>query len=145
MTDVLESDPRNAGIEMHAHYGNYIWPSVLVLDLVAVTEESTPADVFRVFLQYASRLKDEEFEVIRLGFRGETKFLLQGEYFQDLGSEYGVQNPVYTMRTFPENVYTENWEPAFPTWTGGLLGVAGKQMEDFSEFHRQWYIEDIAF
>ena len=143
LADVLESDPRNSGIDIRAHYGNYVFPATLVLDLVAVGGESAPADVFRVLLQYASRLQEDEFEAVHLSFQGETKFLLKGAYFRELGLEYGTQNPVYTMRTFPENVYTENWEQAFPTWSGGLLGVMGKQMEDFSEFHRQWYIEHM--
>ncbi len=144
LADVIESDPRNTGIEMRAHYGHYVLPSILIVDLRAVRAESAPVDVFRVLLQFASRLQETEFAVVNLSFQGRTKFLLKGEYFRQLGSEYGRQNPVYTMRTFPESVYTENWERAFPSWSGGLIGVVGEQMDDFSEFHRQWYIEDIA-
>ena len=33
---------------------------------------------------------------------------------------------------------------AYPEWTGGLLGVAGKQIEDFNDFHMKWYLEDLA-
>jgi len=33
-----------------------------------------------------------------------AKFVLEGDYFQTLGKEYGTQNPVYTMRTFPEKL-----------------------------------------
>ena len=47
------------------------------------------------------------------------------------------------MRTFPENVYRPDGARAFDSWTGGVLGVLGKQMEDFNEFHKQWYIEDL--
>ena len=48
------------------------------------------------------------------------------------------------MRTFPENVYALDGAKAFPSWTGGLIGVTGKQMEDFAEFHKQWYIYDLT-
>ena len=48
------------------------------------------------------------------------------------------------MRTLPENVFKMDGTAAFGTWTGGWLGVVGKQMEDFSEFHKQWYISDLA-
>ena len=61
-----------------------------------------------------------------------------------LGQEYEKQNPVYTMRTFPENVYGVDGTQAFGSWTGGLLGVLGKQMGDFSELHKQWYIADLT-
>ena len=58
--------------------------------------------------------------------------------------EYGIQNPVYTLRSLPQNVYNLDGTQAFSTWTGGLIGVVGKQMEDLSEFHKQWYINDLA-
>ena len=143
MADVLKFDPRNSGIHMAAHYGYYLFPSVLVLDMKEVSSEKSPADVFRVLLQYASETQKMDFETVNLNSKGKTKFILKGSYFRELGEEYDFQNPVYTMRTFPENVYTLDSEKAFPSWTGGLLGVTGKQMEDFAEFHKQWYIEDL--
>ena len=143
MEDVLKSDPRNSGIRMEAHYGNYIIPSVLVLDVKEVSNEKSPADVFRVLLQYASEIQKVEFETVNLNSKGKTKFILKGSYFRELGEEYDFQNPVYTMRTFPENVYALDGTKAFPSWTGGLLGVAGKQIDDFTEFHKQWYIDDL--
>ncbi len=87
--------------------------------------------------------KKKEFETVNLKCKDKTKFVLKGDYFRRLGKEYDFQNPVYTMRTFPENVYTLDGEKAFPSWTGGLIGVTGKQMEDFAEFHQQWYIDDL--
>ena len=71
------------------------------------------------------------------------KLTVAVHYFRELGKEYDFQNPIYTARTFPENVYTLDGEKAFPSWTGGLIGVMGKQMEDFAEFHKQWYINDL--
>jgi len=41
------------------------------------------------------------------------------------------------------DVYTPDGKKAFGTWTGGLLGVLSKQMEDFGEFHEKWYVEDM--
>ena len=143
LADVLKSDSRNSGIQMTAHYGNYIVPSVLVLDLQKVSGRNSSADVFRVLLQYAEAIQKKEFKTVNLACKGKTKFVLKGDYFRELGREYDFQNPVYTMRTFPENVYTPDGENAFPSWTGGLIGVAGKQMEDFADFHQQWYIDDL--
>ena len=143
MEDVLKSDPRNSGIHIAAHYKYYLVPSVLVLDMKEVSSRKSPADVFRVLLQYASEIQKMEFDKVSLNSKGKAKFILKGNYFRELGKEYGLQNPVYTMRTFPENVYTLNGQKAFPSWTGGLLGVTGKQVEDFTEFHKQWYIDDL--
>ena len=144
LADVLKSDSRNSGIHMTAHYGNYIVPSVLVLDLRKVSGKNSNADAFRVLLQYAEAIQKKEFETVNLNCKGKTKFVLKGAYFRRLGEEYDFQNPVYTMRTFPENVYTPDGEKAFPSWTGGLIGVSGKQMEDFTEFHQHWYIDNLV-
>jgi len=58
--------------------------------------------------------------------------------------EYESQNPVYTIRTFPENLYTIDGKNVYGEWTGGLLGVVTKQMEDFNDFHKKWYIDEMT-
>jgi hypothetical protein len=50
---------------------------------------------------------------------------------------------VYTVRTFPENLLTPKGSRAYSEWTGGWLGVLGKQTEDFTDFHKKWYLEDV--
>ena len=144
MHEIITGDSRNASIELSTHYDNYINPISLVINVQAIGDSSTPADVFRILLQYASQLKDTHFERVLLQAKGTDKFTLKGEYFQTLGNEYGTQNPVYTMRTFPEHVYKLDGSPAFETWSGGMLGVLGKQMEDFATFNQQWYINDLT-
>lgn len=144
LSGVVKYDNRNIGIDMRAHYGSYIFPSILVLDIQNISGEISAADVFRVFLQFANRIQDMQFDKVELASNGNTKFILKGDYFKQLGIEHGEQNPVYTMRTFPENVYTPDGKKAFDSWTGGLLGVIGKQMEEFNEFHNKWYIEDLG-
>jgi hypothetical protein len=144
MSSVIETDPRNEGIIVHVHYGAYIRGSVLVYDLRAVPDTKSPADVFRVFLQFADNLQSREFDKVRLAFRGHTKFALEGSYFRKLGEEYSWQNPVYTMRTFPENLKDADGSSAYSGWTGGLLGVLGQQMEDLNDFHRRWYMNDMV-
>jgi len=141
---VLDSDPRNKGISVLAHYEYFVLPGSLFFDLRGVDQTNSPADVFRVFLQFAASRKDRDYDTVKLAFRGKPKFVLKGEDFKTLGVEYGTQNPVYTIRTFPEHLYRPDGTPAFGKWTGGLLGVLGKQMEDFTEFHKQWYISDLS-
>lgn len=144
LADVVESDSRNSGIDIAVHYEYYANPSVLVFNIKSISGKKSAADVFRVFLQYTKSMKSKNFEKINLASKGKTKFFLKGGYFNTLGLEFGSQNPVYTMRIFPEHVYKPNGERAFGSWTGGLIGVFGKQMEDFTEFHKQWYIEDLT-
>ena len=89
MTDVLKSDPRNSGIHITAHYGYYLLPSVLILDVKGVSNENSPADVFRVLLQYASEIQKMEFDKVSLNSKDKAKFTLKGNYFRELGKEYG--------------------------------------------------------
>ena len=117
---------------------------MLVIDLRKVSGTNSPADVTRVLLQFAQSQKAKTYSQVKLAHSGTKKFILKGDYFQTLGVEFGEQNPVYTMRTLPENVYLLDGTAAFGTWTGGILGVLGKQMEDFSEFHKRWYVTDLA-
>lgn len=142
MEDVIKSEDRNTGVGMTAYYGDS--KAVLVLDMKSIDGSKSSADVFRVLLQYAAKVKDKTFERVELATNEKTKFYLKGDYFNTLGVEYGTQNPVYTMRTFPQNVLNPDGSPAFSTWTGGILGVTNKQMEDFNKFHMQWYISDLV-
>jgi hypothetical protein len=144
LSSVLDSDTRNNGVAAFAYYDYFVFPSTLVFDLRGVSETNSPADVFRVLLQFAASQKDRDYEAVKIAFRGKPKFLLKGAYFKTLGVEYGTQNPVYTMRTFPENLYRSDGTAAFGMWTGGLFGVLGKQTEDFIEFHKQWYVNELA-
>jgi len=143
LSEVLESETRNSGISIKSHYGYYLQPTVLVIDVRDISGEKNAADVFRVFLQYASKLKEKSFNTVLLQSKGKTKYFLKGDYFKRLGDEYRTQNPMYTIRTFTEHVYAPDGSKAFGTWSGGLLGVLKKQMEDFSEFHKKWYVEDM--
>lgn len=143
MNDVIEHDPRNKGIEVSVHYKTYVNPSVLVYDLTAIAGTNSKIDVFRSFLQFADKMKEYKFAKVELAFKGKTKFVLEGDYFQQLGREYGLQNPVYTMNHFPENLRLPDGTRAYETWTGGWLGVAGRQIEDFNDFHDKWYVREI--
>lgn len=144
MTEVLDKDPRNKGVEISVHYKTYVNPSVLVYDLRGISGTNSRLDVTRVLLQFAEQVKDRKFERVELAFRGEAKFLLDGDYFQELGREYSFQNPVYTMNHMPENLRRPDGTRAFDTWTGGWLGVSMRQMEDFNGFHDQWYWRSLS-
>jgi len=144
LSAVISSDSRNNGIEIFAHWESYVFPSTLVIDMRNVSGENSPADVFRVILNYAAVMKERDFKSVELAFRGETKFILKGSYFKTLGVEFGEQNAMYTVRTFPESIFRPDGRQAFGTWTGGILGVLGKQLEDFNTFHREWYIDGLV-
>ena len=139
----IAEDSRNNGISVGVHYKYYILTNTLVYNIRSISSDKAPVDVFRVFLQSSSKLKEKSFQKVELAYKGKSKFFIKGEYFKVLGSEYDTQNPIYTTRTFPENLYLLNGEPAYSQWTGGFLGVASKQMDDFKDAYTKWFLNDF--
>ena len=123
MNTVISDDSRNNGIKVSVHYSWYMNPSILVYNLKSVSSDKSPADVFRAFLQFAEEVSDKN--------------------FKEIGQEYSWQNPIYTMRTFPEHLSKPDGSRAYGVWTGGLLGVLGEQMDDHNNFHHKWYLDDM--
>lgn len=141
LNSVISSDDRNSGVKASASYQWMINPNVLVFSVNEVSSAS-PADVSRILFQYAERMEGRKFSSVLLAQKGKPIFLLKGDYFKQLGEEYGVQNVIYTLRTMPENVYELDGSPAFSSWSGGWLGVIGKQFEDLNNFHRRWLVDE---
>ena len=143
-SQAISADPRNKGVDIFVHYKWFLDPKVLMFDLRGISGDNSPADVTRSLLQSAKILKFKTFKLVMLSYKGNPKFILKGDYFHTLGAEFGIQNPVYTLRTLPENVYSLDGKQAFGTWTGGVIGVVGKQMEDLNQFHSRWFVTDFA-
>ncbi len=140
---VLERDPRNRGVAVDVRYAGLMDRKHLIIDLLDIGPGNSRLDVFRVLLQLADALKSSRFESVDLRFRGEPRFRLDGRYFQELGADYETQHVVYTARKFPSHVKTPGGAAAYGEWTGGLLGVATKEMEDFADFHDRWYLRSL--
>lgn len=141
MNEVINDDERNSGVVVKPYMKS---GDILVFDLQAISGGKSRLDVFRVFLQFAEKNTDMNFQRVELAYGGDEKFYIDGLYYQQLGEEYSWQNPVYTMRKFPSNLYHEDGTRAYPEWTGGLLGVFKEETEDFLDFHNQWYWNELT-
>ncbi|WP_051330405.1 hypothetical protein [Niveispirillum irakense] len=141
----LEEDERNDGITLIAYHQYLINYSTLVLDLRELrTSQASPLDITRMLFQSAKALKDKKFGKIILSYRGSAKFFLDGDYFKDLGEEFSNnQNPLYLMRTLPQNVKALDGTPEFGERSGGIIYVMTKQMEDLQSLHRRWWSNDV--
>jgi hypothetical protein len=141
---VLIADPRNHAVTAKAHFDGWVDTHSVVFDLADVTGDSSQMDVFRVLLQYAKELKDHQYQRIMLAAYGQKKFVVPGDYFQQLGREYDAQNPVYTIRTFSHHVSTVDGAKPFPEPDGGILWVINAEMEQFNAFNKRWYLDDFV-
>lgn len=119
-----------------------ISPSQIVFDVWSVKGTQSMADMDRRLLKAAEALQGRSIDQVVLAYHGRTKFLMKGTYFQEIGATRQTQNPIYTIRTMQEQISNPDGTPAFETWTGGILGVLGKQMEDHNEFHKRWWVND---
>jgi hypothetical protein len=140
VASALEKDPRNSGYELSGHYSGHFDSSTLVLDLRRA-DHAAPLDLLRGVFATAEAMKREHrrFEKIILARAGEPVFEIDGTDFSLLGDEVAAgENPVYLVRTFPEKLKRPNGTHAFGTWTGGLLGVASRQIEEVNTAAGEW-------
>lgn len=144
LSQVMAANPRNDGVVAHAYFDHYVATRTLVFDLRELRPGKTKLDVFRVLQEFAESQVGNDFESVKLAFRGEPKFVLKGDFFKALGENHRDQNPIYTLRTFPQNTYTPEGRQAFPTWKGASLDAFGHQLEDFNNLHQQWYLKELA-
>jgi len=114
----------------------------IVFDVRSVGGDMSMVVMTRRLLKSAEALKDADLGRVYLAYKGREKFYFEGTYFKEIGAERQWQNPVYTIRTMPENVHNLDGSSAFPSWSGGMIGVLGEEMEDVDEFHRKWWADD---
>ena len=137
---VLERDVRNQSVDFSLHSrGNNL--DFCVHNL---SGETNAMDVFRVLLHAADNFKNRQFEKVRLCFRNETRFVLDGADFLIIGQDFETQNPMYTVRTFPEKLFLPDGQAAYESHSGGLFYLMRVQMDDFHDMNGVWYMNELV-
>lgn len=135
----IARDERNAGVDLFAYRSWGIHPRDITLDLVAVSGDKAPLDLFRSVFLVAEAMKDRSFGRVVFARRGKPIFVMSGADFREIGQSYAsAENPVYLVRTLPEKLSRPDGAPAFGTWSGGWLGVLNRQLEDVNHFAAEW-------
>lgn len=119
-------------------------PTRIVFDIWSLNGEASMADIDRMLFKAASALKDRSYDGVILAYHGKARFLLDGERFRTIGEEWPDQNPIYVVRTIQQSITHVDGSEAFPQWTGGWLGVLGKELEQHRELHERWYMLSYA-
>ena len=130
-------------ITIASYYRFGVVPDSIVFDLRHVGWDASGALILGRFFAFAEEFKDREFREIRLAYKGKTKFILDGSDFNEIGQENSWQNPVYTIRTFPEKLRTPDGMKAYSSVSGGVLGVLSVQMNNVNEIARDWYLDEM--
>jgi phage FluMu protein Com len=134
MNEILQSNPAFNGMSVSAHYEYWLVPGVVVYDLKRLGNESTPLQVHTAFLEYARRMKDREFERVLLRYRGQQRFVLEGEEFRRAGLEYANRNFAWVLFDLPKR-FVPTGRSAPPPTTADADALL--------EFHRRWYADDL--
>jgi len=119
-------------------------PNEIVFDIRSASTQGSMADMDRLLFKAAEALKDRQFDHVVLAYHGSGKMLLAGDLFRLIGQTREFENPVYLIRTLTEHVTNIDGTPAFGTWTGGWLGVLGKQLDDHNQFHQRWWVQSAT-
>jgi hypothetical protein len=150
-------------IRASVHYQRYLNPSVLCFNLTE-THGSSMMDVFLVLLRSAKALNSHTFGKVELQYRGDLRFILDGEYFAQLGN--WNQDPVFLITgraspigpklsaSFTSHVFRIDGTKAFSevtrpsTFRAGLAGMLsgmtdqadayGDALDQFRQFYEQW-------
>ena len=131
----IASDERNSTVEV---YVSIVDNENLRISINELFDGATRLDVFRILLQVAEELQTEKFAKVFLSNNSVDRFFIKGDYFEKIGSEYSWQNPNYTIRTFPENVYLLNGNRAYSRVQDGSLVILTKQSENFNDVIEKW-------
>ncbi len=134
MNEILQSSPVFSGMSVSAHYEYWIVPGAVVYDLKRLGSESTPLQVHTAFLEYARKMKDRDFEVVHLRFRGDERFVLEGAEFSRAGQEYADRNFAWVLFDLPK-LFEPAGRRAIPPGTSDADALL--------EFHRRWYADDL--
>lgn len=134
----LGKDERNEGFAMWVYRSYALHPTDLTIDLVSA-ERAAPIDLYRGLFQASQALGERKFGTVTLARRGQAIFRLSGDDFAELGRAYEEgENPIYLVRTLPEKLMLPDGSPAYGTWTGGWLGVMGRQLDDVNDAAQTW-------
>jgi hypothetical protein len=135
---ILIADPRDHVVGAKAYFDGWIDTRSAVFDLTDV-DQASQLDVFRVLLQYANEQQGHRYERIILAAYGKKKFIVPGEYFQQLGQEFDTVDPLYTICTFSHHVSTMDGAKAFPETSS----EPEEEIERFTDFNKRWYLDDF--
>lgn len=132
----------NASVYVYRRW--FLSPSQIVFDVRSITPEVAMVDIDRMLFNTAEALKDRHFDAVILAARGQSRLILDGSHFKLIGVERSYQNPMHVIATLQEHVSNLDGQPAFGIWTGGWLGVMGKQMEEHNELHMRWWVRPMT-
>ena len=140
LREYLKNNPGRGNVSFNLK-SPALFRSNMVLDIESIDSNDSMADVFHNFLRACKFIKDKKFERLYLAYKGENKFYLEGNFARNLGKQYGDENTVWLLRTFPENVYTLNNEKRFSFSAIGAGVLSRQEYENFSVFSKEWYLE----
>lgn len=111
---------------------------IVRLDITDVSASASIADVVRVTLCFAHGIDDMGYRDLELAAGGQVRYRTSRSSLSPLAQEFKTGNPVFAFRKWPSILRSTDGSQAFGEWTGGILGVLSKELEDVNSAVRFW-------
>jgi hypothetical protein len=134
----LNNTKSKADISAKSYYGSFLNRDVIVLDFLGTTGSVRRIDPIHMLLQFGEAIKANNYRMLVLAKDGRRIFMITKTDLNELSEEYTYGNPVWSFLHLPERLLLLDGEPAFSSWTGGVLGVLEKQTEDLNSVIDKW-------
>jgi len=134
----LNSCPSKSGIFIKCYYESLFDEDIIMFDFLDVNGSVRRIDPIHLLLQFGNKITSINYKVLVLANNGEKIFMITKTSLSELSYEYTYGNPIWSLMHLPESLMLPDGSQAFPTWTGGILGVTAKQTEDLIFVISKW-------
>lgn len=126
-------------VDVDVYYDGMFSTDVVVFDLKdGGSPNARRIDPVHLLLQFAAKLDLTSVRRVVLARSKRHVFYIDASDLQRLADSYDGGGRVWAFNHLPESARTMSGSRAYGEWTGGLLGVLQKQMEDLDDLIRTW-------
>jgi len=141
LQEISEGNKEFQGVAANARYNGLLDRSILIFNLKKI-DKPEKISPFILFLDYANKLNNRNFNEVILQYKGKSKFKMSGVNFTQAGTRAQMEKPEQLALLFPSLLSKMNGLPAFEEPHGDEQWVIQKQMKNFREFLFEWYLDD---
>jgi hypothetical protein len=134
------SECESSGIvNANVHYEGLISTDGVVFDVrEGGSSSARRIDPVHLLMQFAAKLDLNSIKRVVLARNGKEIFFISASDLRPLADSYSGGGRPWSFNHLPESTRTMLGERIYSEWTGGWIGVLGKQTEDLNDLIRNW-------
>lgn len=143
-------DFRNHGLEsklatcdMYGYVGGdvrvgYTWGGDVIFDVRRARDDARLIDPLHLFFQFGAKIEPMDASRIWMAAAGRAIFSVEKSQYSALSREYISGGQIVAFRLWPQSLKRPSGDQAFQAWSGGILDVLNRQLEDLNKALREW-------